>query len=213
MKEGVVNLYFARHGQTHMNLTSSLQSYSDEKLSLLTSKGKDQAQTLRTTLGSIPFRHVYSSPLLRALETAAIVAPDKEIMPLNGLRERSFGDLEGKPYKESMQERHHFLSNQIINPHGIETDEQIKKRMLPLLEDIAIAHLGMNALFVTHSGIMRFLLHHFGSIPYEEMENLTISETAYMHIRMYVKGNEKKYEFMSSKGLLQNNAEAQLKFK
>lgn len=212
MKEGIANLYFARHGQTEMNLTSSLQSYSDGKLSLLTQKGREQAHILGDHLQPVPFVHVYSSPLLRALETAAIVAPHNEIMPLSGLRERSFGDLECKPYKESTKERQRFLSNQTINFYGIETDEEIKKRMFPFLEDIAIAHLGMNALFVTHSGIMRFLLHHFGSIPYEKMEDLTISETAYMHIHIQVKGDEKKYELISSKGLIQNTTEAFLRF-
>lgn len=210
--EGITDLYFVRHGQTEMNKSGRLQSFSNGYHSVLTPKGRDQAHAIQHILQETPFAHVYASPYLRALETAAIIAGSGvDIMPLTGLQERSFGKLETHPYHESNDIRHEFLIHQdepeFVNYHQIETDNEIKKRMLPLLENIAIAHLGMNTLFVTHSGIMRFLIHYFGGVPYEEMKDVNISETALLHVRMHYDGLEKKYEFVQSRGIMQGGAE------
>jgi probable phosphoglycerate mutase len=210
--EGYTDMYFVRHGQTEMNKHGRLQSFSNGYHSVLTHKGRDQAHAMHASLNDTSFAHVYASPYLRALETAAIIAGEGiDIMPLTGLQERNFGDLETHPYNESNDIRHAFLIHQdesdFENDHQIETDAEIKKRMLPLLENIAVAHIGMNALFVTHSGIMRFVIHHFGGVSYEEMKDVNISETALLHIRMHYDGQEKKYEFVESRGIMQGGAE------
>jgi broad specificity phosphatase PhoE len=143
------------------------------------------------------FKDIYSSPLLRAQETASAVSEERNI-PLHirpQLIERDFGNLEGHYYHHSKNDRKNFLSHQPKsaksrnNIHHIESDQQIKERLIPLLKTIAIAHLGykgqreVNDLFVTHSGIMRFLLRYFGHIRYEEMNGLIIHETAYIKVQ------------------------------
>lgn len=217
MKEGVCNQFFVRHGQTRMTLDGRLQSHSDELPSVLTDEGRAQAAAVRGVLAPTRFIHIYSSPLLRAMETAAIIANRVgEIIPLPAVQERKFGLLENTSYKESSADRQAFLVNQdkpgYVNAHQIETDEELKKRMFPLLTNIALAHLGMNVLFVTHSGIMRFLIHHYGEIPYEEIKDLNIGEASYMHIRLFARKEEKRYEFVSSKGVTRNGQEVKKLF-
>lgn len=212
MKEGAVNLYFARHGRTKMNADGTLQSRSDSLGSVLTADGRDQAFQLKSRLSPIRFANVYSSPMLRAIETAAIVADDPgEVIPLSGLRERNFGKLENKPYLESMEARHDFLVNHekpgFENIHGIETDGEITKRLMPLLEIVAVARLGMNVLFVSHSGIMRFLIHRLGNVPYEDVKDLSIGEASFMNIRMQSADGKRKYMFEESLGITANGLE------
>ncbi len=56
----------------------------------------------RAKLGQAPFaaNRVYTSPLVRTKETAAILFPGAELVPVEGLEEMDFGAFEGKNYKE-----------------------------------------------------------------------------------------------------------------
>jgi probable phosphoglycerate mutase len=62
---------FARHGQTAVNAGGRLQGRLDEPLSEL---GATQARALADVFASEPVTRVVSSPLARALETAAAIA-------------------------------------------------------------------------------------------------------------------------------------------
>lgn len=210
--ERFVNLYFARHGKTSWNELGVLQSHTDSRVSVLTPEGKQQARMLKEKLSHVSFPRVYASRYVRALETAAIVADgNTEVIPAPALVERSFGHLEGTQYKESMAMRHSFLVHQndpdYLNVHGIETDEQLQNRVIPFLEKIAVAHLGLNVLFVTHSGIMRYLIHELLGASYEDLKDVNIQETAYMHIRLNLEHNEKRYEYITSEGVRKNGSE------
>jgi broad specificity phosphatase PhoE len=71
---------------------------------LLTEVGKEQALNLGDKLKSKGITTIYSSPLLRAVQTANIVASknlvETPIVILKNLRECSFGDLEGLTFDE-----------------------------------------------------------------------------------------------------------------
>lgn len=210
--EHSVNLYFARHGKTHMNSIGALQSYTDTRHSTLTPEGKHQAHSLKNYLADVSFPHMYSSPYVRALQTAEIVANNSmDVIPVPALVERSFGKLEGTRYSESMNLRHSFLVHQsdadYQNIYEIETDNELRKRLIPLLEKIAIAHLGMNALFVTHSGIMRFILHELIGLSYEELKDVNITEASHMHIRANFTDAQTTYELMSTNGITNKGRE------
>lgn len=210
--ERYVNLFFARHGKTPMNGEGILQSHTDTLQSALSPEGRVQAQELRNRLARVSFPHIYSSPYLRALETASLVANQKvDVIPVPALVERSFGLLEGTNHKESMDARHDFLIHQndqdYNNRYGIETDKSLHNRLIPFLESIAVAHLGMNALFVTHSGVMRYLLHELLGYSYEELKAINITETAHIHIRVNLDNHDKKYEVVSLHGIQKNGIE------
>ena len=71
-------IYLIRHGQTETNKEHRLQGRSDIPLNDL---GRKQAQTAAGWFRSqgIVFDIIYSSPLIRAVETARIIAPDAHI--------------------------------------------------------------------------------------------------------------------------------------
>ena len=66
-------IYIIRHGQTDLNQRQILQGRSNYPLN---EDGLEQARTAAGRHANIHFEHVYSSPLLRALQTARIIAPD-----------------------------------------------------------------------------------------------------------------------------------------
>jgi broad specificity phosphatase PhoE len=67
-----MRIYFARHGESQANL---LQEISNRGIRHgLTPKGRAQADALAVGLDGQKIVQIYSSPLLRAVETSAIVA-------------------------------------------------------------------------------------------------------------------------------------------
>ncbi len=108
-----VVFWLVRHGETEYNKSRCIQGHKDIELNATgEQQAKQVAQTLcqqfKTTQHSI-YPTMYSSDLQRAHKTALIF---KEVLEQNlqwdlaiqthqGLRERYFGDLEGKPYGSS----------------------------------------------------------------------------------------------------------------
>jgi probable phosphoglycerate mutase len=64
-------LYCVRHGESVHNAEGRIQGQSDVPLSDF---GRQQGEAIATALAALPVDAIYASPLLRALETAQIVA-------------------------------------------------------------------------------------------------------------------------------------------
>src|SRR5512136_2404131 len=91
-----MRIYFARHGESLANL---LHEISNRGLRHgLTPKGRRQAVALADRLRDQHITHIYSSPLLRAIETTVLVANrlglDYEVV--DALREYDCGIAEGR---------------------------------------------------------------------------------------------------------------------
>ena len=67
----LTRLYLIRHGQTDWNVRAALQGRTDIALN---DTGRAQAREARALLQGVRFDAVYSSPLSRAVETAALVS-------------------------------------------------------------------------------------------------------------------------------------------
>lgn len=97
-----IDIFVFRHGQTEMNAAQRWQGSGID--SLLTDVGKEQARELGEKVRHCGITTIYCSPLLRAVQTANIVADKNSILSpvviLKGLRECSFGDLEGLTFQE-----------------------------------------------------------------------------------------------------------------
>ena len=68
-----MELYFVRHGESVANRTRAFAN-SGSSHHPLTPRGIKQAQRLTATLSSTSIARIYSSPLLRAVQTADILA-------------------------------------------------------------------------------------------------------------------------------------------
>lgn len=109
-------IYVIRHGETNLNLRGFLQGQVDEPLN---QKGIDLAIVTGKALADIRFHRIYTSPLLRARQTAELIkeqcdlsqGTDIPIIEDARLMEINFGDYEGKcilPGKENIPEPENF---------------------------------------------------------------------------------------------------------
>jgi len=103
------------------------------------------------------------------------------------LRERSFGKYEGTTVKE-MQSLITKLKKSLKKKFSyemiddVENNEQLLLRLIPFLREVAIAYKGKNILVVSHGGVMKLLLIHFGSASYDNYEKLFVKNTSYIKL-------------------------------
>lgn len=160
-----------RHGQTDWNLARRIQGTTDIPLN---ETGRADAHAAAEILSATGHHAVYASPLVRAHETARIIA-DRLGMEApattHDMREREFGDGEGMlvaDYLERFGDWH-------ASPPGAESLETVRDRALDALDAIArqsrrrSAPVAESVIVVTHGGVIRSLLGHTssGTLPRE----------------------------------------------
>jgi alpha-ribazole phosphatase len=131
----------------------------------LSAAGRRRSEELGAALAAVPLAAVYSSPLSRALDTAAAVASPHELEPVvdDGLGEIDFGELEGLTYDE-IQEGFAELygawmerPTQVTFPGG-ESYADLRRRVLSVLAEIRRRHEGDSVAVVAHGGVIRVVL-------------------------------------------------------
>jgi 2,3-bisphosphoglycerate-dependent phosphoglycerate mutase len=150
-----------RHGETAWNVDTRIQGHLDIPLNAV---GRWQAARLAEALQGEPLQAIYASDLTRAWETAQHVAHTHglTVTKEEGLRERHFGDFEGKTFAEievalpeqSMRWRKrdpHFA------PSGGETLHDLRTRVLEAASRLAARHPGEQIAMVGHGGVMDVL--------------------------------------------------------
>ena len=92
-----MELYLIRHGLTVWNAAGKLQGNTDIELN---EQGREAAGQLGIQLDNVSFDIIYSSPLIRAYETACLIRGNRNIPIVRDkrLRELSFGEKEGVCY-------------------------------------------------------------------------------------------------------------------
>lgn len=181
-------IYLVRHGQAQSNIDKIMAGVTDAPL---TEEGAKQAEIRKQEFESIKFDGVFSSDLVRAKRTAEIIAAERQlaINTRELLRERHFGDWEGKPEEgplqiireslEKIKNSTDFEKRQLSFISGFENDNEITSRMLIVLREIAAAYLGQTILVASHGSIMRALLCHLGFGTYDELPPGCIENTGY----------------------------------
>lgn len=100
-----MRIVIIRHGQTMANVinnkgTDLYTGTLNNELTSLTEKGKHQASILAENNIVKNIEKVYSSDLIRAMQTAKLAKPGYELNLSKNLRERSLGIFEGKEMKD-----------------------------------------------------------------------------------------------------------------
>jgi alpha-ribazole phosphatase len=129
----------------------------------LSRAGHEQARAVAGALQGIRLDAVFSSPLRRALETAAPFARARGLEPVvhEGLRELSFGAIEGLSYDEIARERPELFESWMNDPTGTrfpdgESFGDLRERALAAAQAIRAEH--ESAAIVAHGGITRAIL-------------------------------------------------------
>jgi 2,3-bisphosphoglycerate-dependent phosphoglycerate mutase len=148
-----------RHGETAWNVDSRIQGQLDIGLN---DNGRWQARRVGEALAGEEITAVYSSDLGRAHQTAESIAAitGKEVVPQEGLRERSFGLFEGKTFDEIHQNWPDHAQNwrkripEWQPPEGGESLLQLRERVTRTIAELAARHPGQQIVVVAHGGVL-----------------------------------------------------------
>lgn len=103
---------------------------------------------------------IVSSDFLRARETAGIAASVLKAAPPRldpALRERDFGDLDGKSDLEYPAVWALDAANSTLYPDGIESPESVRTRLVALVSRLEHEYSGRNILLVSHGDTLQIL--------------------------------------------------------
>ncbi len=151
-------IYLLRHGEIEGSGEKRFIGHSDIPLN---AKGKEQAVLWKSKLCEIKFDEIYSSDLIRCVETAKIISNGFMINLSKELREISLGNWDGmfhnhirEKFPEEWKARG---KDRGFRPPGGESFFDLKNRVIPFFEKI-IAIEKENILVVSHSGVIRTIL-------------------------------------------------------
>ena len=161
-----MRIYFARHGESQANL---LHEISNRGLRHgLTRSGSEQAVDLASHLQGHPIRRIYTSPLLRAIETSIILANrlhvDYEIA--DALREYDCGILEGRSDEAAWQSWRELFNAWLVDKRWDDRQEggesccDIRARFEPFVENLVkqYGNTGTELVCVSHGGMYWMML-------------------------------------------------------
>jgi broad specificity phosphatase PhoE len=174
-------LYLIRHGATEANLARPALIQGRRHDPPLARLGVRQAEATRDLLAIRPIDHCYSSPLLRAVQTAAIVAAPHGLAPrpLEALIECDVGRWEGLDWQTIRSRepddyrRFHANPAQFGYPGG-ESFRDVHGRVAPLLDDLLRRHAGEAVLVVGHHVVNRTYLAGLLGLPPDQARQVKL---------------------------------------
>lgn len=134
-----MELYLIRHGETDWNAARKVQGQVDIPLN---ENGRRVADETGRALRDLRFDRVYSSPLLRALETARLICAGRSV-PIEAddrLKEIDFGPYEGRVVSDLQENFRRFSDAPELYraPEGAESIEHLMARSLDFLESVLV---------------------------------------------------------------------------
>jgi broad specificity phosphatase PhoE len=177
--------YLVRHGETAWNAEGRLCGRTDIELN---DAGRRQAERLGERLRALPPSAIYTSPLRRTVETAAIIARGTGVPPVIDARlvELNYGEWEGRTFADVKSQDAGLYGRwdrdpaRVAPPEG-ESGLEAIARVAPFLDEVRARHAGEHehVIVVTHKTICRLALcHALGLDPAEYRRRLSMENAA-----------------------------------
>jgi broad specificity phosphatase PhoE len=158
-------LYLLRHGATEANLARPARLQGRKHNPPLAALGARQAELTRDLLAVRPIDYCYCSPLLRAVQTAEIIAAPHGLapQPLPELTECDVGLWEGLDWqairaRDAEGYRRFMKDPATFGYPGGESFAEVHRRASASLEGLLLRHAGRSLLVVAHHVVNRTFL-------------------------------------------------------
>jgi len=183
-----MRIYFVRHGESDANV---LRVISNRNLPHgLTERGQQQVEDLAKVISRISFRQLFSSPVLRAVQTAEILSEKFQIgfELTEALREYDCGIIEGKANAESWALHRKVREDWIVRHQwesrveGGESYIDMQNRFVPFIHRLLEnGNAEENILLVGHGGLYMCMLPAvLSNVSLDVASTLPFPNTAYV---------------------------------
>jgi broad specificity phosphatase PhoE len=157
-------IFLVRHGQTESNINGYYMGRTEEDLSKV---GYKQARQLASRLASQNIASVYSSPLKRTYNTAAILAKPHGLEPTvsDEIIEIRLGDWQELHRDEIRQTWPEIWQQSRTDPSAVrlpagESLAEVTERAVRAFDSIVVANQGLQAVIVSHEVVIKVIIAH-----------------------------------------------------
>ncbi|MBM3179994.1 MAG: histidine phosphatase family protein [Chloroflexi bacterium] len=171
----MTDIRLVRHGQTDWNLTGRWQGQAPDAPGL-NDMGRVQALALLNQLKDINFSAIYSSDLLRARQTAELIAGPMGLTVTleTRLREINLGVWEGMLSSEVETQYPQELAERARDPYHArapqgESPSDMTERVVAAVNDIAKEHADESVIIVSHGVSLAIIICHAQGFPLDEV--------------------------------------------
>jgi broad specificity phosphatase PhoE len=159
----------------------------------LNAEGREHASRLAWKLLGRGITKLYSSPLERAIETAAPIAEalGLKVDVRDALGEVRFGDWTGKRFEELDRDPRWHLFNQYrggTRPPGGELLLEAQLRIVHELEILQSRHPQETVAVVSHADIIRAALVHYAGMPLDFHHRIEIAPASFSIVELQPRG-------------------------
>lgn len=161
--ERTSTIFLVRHGETDWNRSGRIMGELPIPLNL---QGTGQAARLASFLRCRPIGAIYSSPAVRAQETASVLASalGLPVMLDAGLTEIGVGAWEGRYWtelSEDLSRRNLYARPEEARPPGGETLREVQSRAVAAVERTRGEHRSDAVVLVSHADVVRAIVAHY----------------------------------------------------
>ena len=183
-------LYLVRHGATDANLQRPyvLQGQGIDRA--LSETGRRQSRAVAKFLEDFAIDRVFSSVMLRAVETARAIAERHrlEVSQLENVSEIDVGDWEGMDWDSIMRdypdEYRNFMADPVANPYvGGESYGDVLRRVRPVMQRLLEEQVGSTIVVVAHNVVNRVYLSELLGIELRKAKDIRQTNTGINLIR------------------------------
>lgn len=171
-----MKLFLIRHGESEWNRLNKVQGLGDPGLS---EEGKRQAKQLALRLAGEEIDLIYTTPLLRAKQTARAIsnAGAIAIKELESLREITLGTWEGKSFEEISRIFKKDYQAWLKAPSKAKIPQAesltaFKKRIISSFKAIVKNNDAQNIAVVTHNGVISVFLSYIFKSNFDQLFHL-----------------------------------------
>jgi len=165
-----MKIILTKHGETIENKKGIIQGHLPGKLSKL---GKEQAKKLALKLKNEKIDYIYSSDLKRAKDTTKEITkyhPNTKIILTKKLRERKWGEFQGKTKQELGFQKNKPL-NKDIKVKNSESIKQVYDRAKKFIKELLKNHKNKTILLVGHQAIDKAIINYILNKSEKEIKN------------------------------------------
>jgi probable phosphoglycerate mutase len=206
-----MRIYLVRHGETEWNRVRRFQGRSNLPLN---KEGKKQVKALALALKNKPLTAIYTSPLIRALETARLIKvfhPSIPIFEEKGLIEMDLGEFDGIKAQDWAEQYPDFRKAWNENPASVkmpggESLKEVQVRAKHTLERITRIYPPDTTLLISsHNFVNLTILCDLLEIPLRRFRELRQENAAFNLIRK--KGDRLYAELVNERSHLEKQKE------
>jgi broad specificity phosphatase PhoE len=156
----MITFYLVRHGEAENNVRHILNSLPEKSEYPLTDRGRQQVAVTADFLGTVGADVIWSSPILRARETAGIISQTTGLTVNidDRLCEVHFGVFNGHQQEEFLKKYPEAEMRLSPDPaDGVESYLDIRARLTMFLSDMEEKHTGKKVIIVSHGDTLEQL--------------------------------------------------------